>query len=81
MSIEILGYIAACLTTSSFVPQAIRFYKAKNKEAVSLPAYLMLLMGLVAWSIYGIMIFSWPIIIANITCALLCGAIVVRKLI
>lgn len=62
---EILGYIAASLTTLSFIPQAYRIYQTKDTEAISLSMFLIFNLGLVCWLIFGIVISSMPIIVAN----------------
>ena len=65
MFIELLGYTAAVLTTMSFVPQAIQTWKTKETKDISLPMYLGLTLGIFLWFLYGLMIHSWPVIIAN----------------
>lgn len=77
---DILGYIAATLTTVAFIPQVILVYKTKNTESISLLMFLIFCTGLVTWAIYGIMINSWPIIAANIFTMLLAGYILAMKL-
>ena len=63
--IEILGYIAALLTTIAFVPQALLVYKTKNTSSISLFMFLIFNVGLVCWELYGILTNQLPIILAN----------------
>lgn len=63
--IEIVGLIAAFLTTASFLPQVYKTWKTKDVSSLSLPMFLMFFLGVVMWLIYGIFINSLPIIIAN----------------
>lgn len=63
--IEIIGLIAATLTTSAFVPQVYKAFKNKSTADISLTMYLVLLTGLILWLIYGIFIESLAIILAN----------------
>jgi MtN3 and saliva related transmembrane protein len=63
--IEFVGSGAAVLTTASFFPQAIKTLKDKNTSALSLSMYLMLVTGVALWLSYGILIGSWPLILAN----------------
>lgn len=70
-SIELIGLLAAVLTTSSFVPQVYKAWKSKNVEGVSLTMYLVLFTGVVLWLVYGWKIESLAIISANATTALL----------
>jgi MtN3 and saliva related transmembrane protein len=62
---EVLGYIAAFLTTVSFIPQAYRIYQTKDTQAISLSMFLIFNLGLVCWLIFGMIINSMPIIVAN----------------
>ena len=64
-SIEIIGFIAAILTTSAFIPQVYKTRKTKEVENLSLSMYLVMLLGVVLWLIYGIYINSSAIIVAN----------------
>lgn len=68
---DLLGFLAATLTTVSFVPQAWLAVRTRNTAGISLTMYALFLCGITAWLAYGLMIASWPIIIANaITIAL-----------
>lgn len=70
---DIIGYIAAFLTTLSFVPQAFQSWKTRDLSGISLTMYSMFSLGVLGWLGYGVMINSWPIILANsITLILAC---------
>ncbi len=62
---EIIGYIAATLTTVSFVPQVILVYKTKDTDSISLSMFLIFSIGTFAWAMYGILLHQLPIIVAN----------------
>jgi len=81
ISIESVGIIAAILTTSSFVPQVYKTWKSKNVDGISLTMFLALFIGILFWLIYGILIGSFSIILANIVSGLLVGALVVFRII
>lgn len=63
--IELTGSVAACLTTAAFFPQAIKTIRERTTAGLSLTMYLMLVSGVVLWLTYGLLIGSWPLIIAN----------------
>ena len=63
--LDAVGYIAACLTTISFLPQVIQILKTKNTDGISLSMYVVFNTGLFMWLLYGIMKTDLPIIIAN----------------
>ncbi|MDA0885651.1 MAG: SemiSWEET transporter [Bacteroidetes bacterium] len=79
-SYEIIGIIAAILTTSGFIPQVYKIYKEKNAKGVSLTMYLILFIGVLLWLVYGILIGSLSIIIANSVTALLQLCVIIFKL-
>jgi len=80
MSIELLGLIAAGLTTAAFVPQVYKTWKHKSTKDISLVMYLVLSVGLILWMIYGILIKSLPVILANTITLLLVLSMVVLKI-
>jgi len=65
MNIEILGFLAAILTTSAYLPQVYKIWKTKNTESVSLTMYLVMFLGVFLWLIYSLFIKSFPLIVAN----------------
>ena len=68
---EVVGSLAAVLTTVSFVPQVVRTIRTGDTRAISLWMYLLFCSGVALWGIYGAFLHSWPIILANgITLAL-----------
>lgn len=73
--IEILGYMAAGLTTASFLPQAFRTLKTKETEAISLTMYSAFCSGVLLWLIYGLIIENWPLVVANAFTFLFAGII------
>ena len=77
---EIVGLSAAFLSTSAFIPQVYKIYKEKNADGISLTMYIILFTGVILWFIYGILIGSLSIIIANGVTALLQLSIIIFKL-
>ena len=77
---ELVGYFAAALTTISFIPQTYLVWKTRNAESVSLGMYLIISIGLSLWLAYGLMIDSWPVIIANAATLSLALSILTMKL-
>lgn len=77
---EIIGLLAAFLTTSAFIPQVYKIYKEKKADGISLTMYVILFIGVLLWFIYGILIGSLSIIIANGITALLQLSIIIFKL-
>ena len=62
---SILGYFAGTLTTISFVPQVIKIWKTKSTKDISLITFIAFCLGVFLWMVYGIILRSLPVIIAN----------------
>jgi MtN3 and saliva related transmembrane protein len=77
---EIIGLIAAAITTSAFIPQVYKVYKEKNSVGISLTMYLIFIVGLSIWLFYGFLIGSISIIIANGVTLILAAIIIYYKL-
>ncbi len=63
--VTIIGILAAFLTTTSFIPQMIKVVKSKSTGDLSMIMVILLTLGIFMWLIYGILITSYPVIIAN----------------
>ena len=77
---EIIGTIAAILTTTAFIPQALQVWRTRHTKDISLGMYAMFTTGVALWLAYGILLYSWPIIIANGFTLLLAGTVLGMKL-
>ncbi|MGQ9819875.1 MAG: SemiSWEET transporter [Candidatus Kapaibacteriales bacterium] len=62
----IVGSLAAILTTSSFIPQAIKIIRTRSTKDISLWMYIVLSTGSLCWLIYGILLLEAPLIFANV---------------
>ncbi len=80
MSIEWIGFLAAILTTGAYIPQVLKIWKTKTADGVSLSMYWVMLTGVSLWGIYGILIESYPIILANVITLILLVTIIIFKL-
>lgn len=77
---SIIGNLAAVLTTMSFLPQAVKVIRIGNTRQLSLPMYLMFVIGVACWIIYGVRNQQWPIIIGNSITLIFSGVILGYKL-
>ena len=80
MNPEWLGYVAAVLTTGSFIPQAVMTIRSRDTRGISRGMYIIFTVGVALWLAYGIYIGSWPMILANIVTLCLAGTILALKL-
>lgn len=77
---SMIGFIAATLTTIAFVPQVIKVWRSRSARDVSLGMYALFSTGVAIWLLYGILISSWPVILANAITLVLAIAVIVMKL-
>ena len=63
--IEIIGFVAAFLTTAAFLPQVYKTWKTKDVTGLSLPMLAMFFVGILAWLVYGLLKDSPSLIFAN----------------
>ena len=77
---EIIGYLAATLTTASFLPQAIMTIKTRETGSLSLGMYSMFALGVLLWLVYGIYLSNNAIIFANAVTFILAALILGFKI-
>ncbi len=63
--IDVLGMVAATLTTISFLPQVIKVWQTRSTKDLSIITLIALNTGIILWLIYGLLINKAPVIIAN----------------
>ena len=78
---DLIGSLAACLTTLSFVPQAWLTFKTRDVSGVSLGMYSVFTVGVALWLAYGVLLRSWPMVIANAITLVLALMILAMKLV
>ncbi|WP_319200832.1 SemiSWEET transporter [uncultured Ilyobacter sp.] len=77
---EYVGFIAASLTTLSFLPQTIKIIKTRDTKSISLGMYMMFVLGVAFWLVYGLYTGDMPIILANFITLILSSVILVFKI-
>lgn len=63
--VELIGFAAAFLTTIAFIPQVVQVWKTNSVEGLSLTTYIIFVIGVFLWFLYGLNIGSLSMIIAN----------------
>ena len=74
-----LGYVAASLTTLSFIPQAIKTLRTGDTRGISLRMYALFTAGIALWGVYGLLTGDGPLIVANAITLVAAGLILDRK--
>jgi MtN3 and saliva related transmembrane protein len=73
-TVEVIGSVAAVLTTGSFIPQAWLTFRTRDVSGISLGMYSAFTVGVALWLVYGLAMGSVPMTVANgITLALAMG--------
>ncbi len=80
MSVEFVGFAAAFLTTTAFVPQLLRVIRLRSARDISLGTFSLFSLGVLLWLIYGLYTGSGPVIASNAVTLVLSVAILILKL-
>jgi MtN3 and saliva related transmembrane protein len=64
--VELLGFIAATLTTGAFAPQVWKSWRTRSVRDLSPLMILAMGTGNMAWLAYGLLTDSMPLIAANV---------------
>lgn len=81
MFYTLLGYTAACFTTLSFLPQALKTIKTKDTSGISFWMYLIFSTGVLLWVVYGLHLKDPAIFLANMVTFVFAAIILVYKFI
>jgi MtN3 and saliva related transmembrane protein len=79
-ALNILGFVAGVLTTAAFIPQVLKIWRTRSARDISLGMYAAFTSGVVLWLVYGVVLGSMPIILANVFTLVLALAVLVMKL-
>lgn len=78
-AVNAIGMVAAVCTTISFVPQLIRVWRLRSAREISLTMFMVFSLGTLLWLVYGALIHSVPVMVANAVTLALSLAILVLK--
>jgi MtN3 and saliva related transmembrane protein len=76
---DLVGYTAAILTTVAFFPQVLKSWRTRDLSGVSLAMYCLFTVGVALWLLYGVLLASRPVIIANAITLALAGVMLALK--
>ncbi len=77
----VVGYIAAAVSVTGFVPQAWRIVKTRDTKSLSTKMWVGECLAFALWTVYGVMLGELPIIIPNTLCFILSAFILTMKLV
>ena len=76
----VLGTIAGLLSMSSFVPQVLKAWREGDTKAISKRTYIINSTSFVLWTIFGFLIWSFPVIVFNALSLALTTTILMLKI-
>jgi MtN3 and saliva related transmembrane protein len=77
---DLVGSVAAVLTTGAFLPQAWLTLRTRDVSGISVGMYTAFTLGVTLWLVYGVLLVAWPVIVANAITLVLALTILVAKL-
>ncbi|MCR9268985.1 MAG: SemiSWEET transporter [Hyphomonadaceae bacterium] len=77
---DLIGLVAAMLTTISFLPQTLLVLRTGRTDGISLCMYALFTTGVAGWLLYGVLVGSLPIILANAVTLALAATILGLKI-
>ena len=75
--VESIGLLAGILGIIAWFPQIREGWGHKKHEGISLPTFGLIIIALILWLIYGFLIWSPALILANISTLIVILAVVV----
>ena len=78
--IKLLGFAAATCTTLAYVPQFVKVWRTRSTEDISLGMFLVMVVGILLWLVYGLLSGDGPLIVANAVTIVLAGGVLFMKL-
>ena len=64
--IEVVGAGAALCSMASFIPQAVKIWREQDARSVSRRMYAVTVAGFSLWTVYGMLLGSWPLVCSNL---------------
>jgi MtN3 and saliva related transmembrane protein len=78
--VELIGALAAVLTTLCWVPQALKIVRDRETRAISLPGTMLCVLGVLLWLVYGLAIADAPLIGSSAVTLAITAAILALKI-
>jgi len=78
--VNTIGVVAALCSMGSFIPQAAKIIREHDAASVSVRMYVVTVIGFALWSVYGVLLKSWPLTGSNLVSLALAALILGLKL-
>ncbi len=80
LSADIVGYLAGFLILISIVSQIVKSWRTKSTKDISLLRYLIYILGVILWLVYGAILKNGLMILVNSINLLLASSVLYLKL-
>jgi MtN3 and saliva related transmembrane protein len=80
LGINAIGVLAALCSMSSFIPQAHKIFRERDASSVSVRMCVIMVAGFALWTLYGVLLKSWPLVGSNLVSLALASLILMLKL-
>lgn len=77
--IQLLGFVAASLTASAFLPQVLKAWRTGATADLSSAMLIAQTLGVALWVGYGVLLGSAPVIVSNSITLILTSLLLVLK--
>lgn len=64
-ALAIVGFLASLLSILNQFPQAIKVFRSHDTQSISLAMYIIVIIAISLWLVYGLMLGDVPLITAN----------------
>jgi MtN3 and saliva related transmembrane protein len=64
-TVEFIGFSASILSILNQVPQAVKVFRTKDTHSISLTMYIIVVICISLWLVYGLLLLDGPLILAN----------------
>lgn len=78
--VTLIGVGAGICSTMSFTPQAWQIIRSRHTRDISTAMYAITVTGFGLWTVYGVALGKWPLVVANGICVVMAGFILLMKL-
>src|SRR5215217_4638911 len=78
--LDALGFIAAALTSLSFIPQVVKIILTRDTSGISLYMYFLFVVGVACWLAWGYWEGQVPVMLANGLTLALSGTVLLLKI-
>lgn len=79
LAANIAGTAAALCSITSFAPQMIKIWKARDASSVSLKTYSLTVTCFVLWTVYGVLTTAWPSVLSNAIALVMASGVLAMK--